>query len=134
MAGGSIKLFQFTKKLCQTFGIIPPQPNENRYHINSTNWFTLFCLNQFFISTTGFLWFEANSMAEYSKSFFVCSAIVNVNIWCLTAFWQAENISMFVGNCEEFIEKRQSHNGRTNRTFSHIFVIFTHFIKTFSAI
>lgn len=105
MAGTSIKFFHFTQKLCEFCGIYSLKPNQNRYHMNSINWFEIFCLNQYFISTAIFLFFGAKSMAEYGKTSYLCLTTVVCDIFCLTALQQAENIPKFVGNWEAFVEK-----------------------------
>lgn len=101
--GDSIQLFRFIRKFCQTIGVSALQPKQNRYHVNSMNWFTLFCLNQFFISTAAFLSFEASSMVEYGMTFLYCAINLICNILCLVVFLQFENISKYVGNWEQFI-------------------------------
>ena len=114
MAGGSIKLFQFTQKYCQTFGICPPQPNQNRYNLNLASWCILFFLNQAFMSIVAFLLFEADSMNEFGIKIFACLTILASDIYSLVAYWQVEIIPKFVENWEKFIEKSESH-------VSHIF-------------
>lgn len=108
MAGNRIKLFQFIRKICQKIGAYPLQPNQSRYSINSKNWFHILCLNQFFISTTAYFFFEANSMVEYGMTFLISTANFVVSSCFLMAFLQKEKISNSVGNWEGFIEKSKS--------------------------
>lgn len=109
MAAGSIKLFQFIQKLCQLFGIDPPQPNQEQYPLNLINWFTIFCLIQSIISTTRFFLFEANSMVEYGLTFWVCASFITCFNFCLGVYSRAKNIPVFIGNWEKFIEKSKFH-------------------------
>lgn len=140
MAGDSIKLFQFIQRYCQTIGVYPPRPNQNRYYMNSMNWFAFFCLDQFLISTAGFILFEANSMAEYTTTFFICLITVGCNIFSLLAFRQAKNISNSIGNWEVFIEKSESYTALIIISFQYIQNIFCHtffflyFVNIFYAI
>lgn len=108
MASSSIKLFQFIQKFCRTIGIYSPKPNQNRYRYSSMNWFTIFCFDQFIISTASYLLFEADSMSEYSITLFICLITIGCKIFSLIAFWQVKSVSECVENWEKFIEKSKS--------------------------
>lgn len=108
-SGGPIKLFQFVRKLCQSVGI-SLQPNQNRYHMNSMNWFTLFGLIQSIISTIAFILFEAESMAEFGISFFVFLCAFICVFYSLGILLKVKHIPKNIGNWEAFIEKSESNN------------------------
>lgn len=105
--GGTIELFSFIQKVYQDIGIFPPKSNQSpKSHINLKNWFILFCLVQFFISTAAFL-FHANSMIEYGMVFFACTTtVLSITVY-LIIVWQMKNILKYIENCERFVEKSE---------------------------
>lgn len=103
----SIKLFGFIKKTCENIGIFRPQLSQNSKFINFKTGLLLFGETQFFISTTGYLLFEANSIVEYGMVFFTCTSIVLSIIFYSILTWQMANILNYIENCERFIEESE---------------------------
>lgn len=102
---GSIKLFQFNKRFCQTIGIFVPQTDYDRSIKTSKNVIFVVCVVQFALASIAFLLYDAKSMGEFGEIFFMvicsieamCSYFINV--------WNFEDILKFIENCEAFIEK-----------------------------
>lgn len=109
MAGGSVKLFQFNQKYCQSIGIELPNSNENRYTFSVILIFvTIFAMALF-----GYLVYGAQSMAEYGIVFFVLINNIFGTATYYITIWKMKDISKFTQNCEQFIEKSKSLSWKT---------------------
>lgn len=106
-SSAAVKLFKLTQKTYKDIGIHPPESNENRSQINSKNWLFTFYQAQFLYSSAAYAMFEANSIIEYEMASFTCFAVVAALIVYLIIYWEMKNVSIFVGNCERFIEKSE---------------------------
>lgn len=105
--GRTIKLFKFIQKSFQGIGIYPPQLNQTHNPINPTFWLNLFCHAQFFVSSTAYLLFEADSMIEYGLVFFIDATVIGCFIFYLISFWETKAIFNYIENCERFVEKSE---------------------------
>lgn len=103
---GSIKLFQFNKKLYEMLGVYPHQNNE-KILFNSRNLFILFCCAQFCISMAAFFIFKAKTMQEYNISIYMSLTQFYIMINFLLLMWQISNILNLITDFEEFIEKSE---------------------------
>lgn len=103
MAGGSIKLFQFTQNYCQILGIYS---NKNRYKLIAMRLIVVFCAVVFAAALIAFLLYDAKSMCEYGVTVFILTSIcVGMYAYFFTSIWERENIFKFIENCEKFIKK-----------------------------
>ena len=102
-----IKLFKFNLKIYQEIVVFPPQHDLNHNPNNLRKQLYLLCFAQFFISTTAYLWFQANSMTEYGLVFFTCISIALSFTYYLTELWRINKILNYIENCERFIEKSE---------------------------
>lgn len=66
----SIRFFKFIRELFETMGLHPYQSNQNHSY-NWRNSLILLFLVLMFIASTAFLLFEANSIDEFGKSFYI---------------------------------------------------------------
>lgn len=97
----TIQLFKSAQSICQEAGIYPSEFNHRRRYT------ILFCLANNFISTAGYLIFEANSMHEYGMVFFNCTTELFCCMLFTILFWQMKNILNHIEKCERFIEKSE---------------------------
>lgn len=108
MTGGvKISLFKFTQKTNENLGILPPKFDYSRGSIILKNCFLLASLAICFVGTSGSLFFESNSMAEYGMAFYICTTVILSIVAYLILLWQIENISDFIENSERFIAKSE---------------------------
>lgn len=105
MAGRSIKLFQFNQKYCKTIGIQLPETNRKGCKYNWINLGFFICSIEFFITSSAYLLYDANSMAEYGIVFFVLTTVIECMVAYLISILKVKEISEFIENCEDFIEK-----------------------------
>lgn len=107
MAGGSIKLFQFTQNYCKAIGIRAQRSNRNCGTLNSKNWIFVVCSTQYGIATVAYLLYDAKSMCDYGVIFYTVFSIVLGFLTYFATVWKRKDIQQFTENCEAFIEKRK---------------------------
>lgn len=80
MSDGQIKLFQFVRNCCKTMGCIHPRS------INLRNSFIFVPVLLMFLSTTGYIIFEASLISEYAAASYVSTTelaiMVNFSVIC----------------------------------------------------
>lgn len=108
MANGSLKLFQFIRKFDQAIGIHPYEPNQKGFSFNWRYATVSFGLAQFFLSSVGFLLFEAKFLFDYGLGIFIVLIVLDGVILHLIPIWESNNMFKYIENCEKFIEKRES--------------------------
>lgn len=109
MASNSIKLFQFSQKYCETFGIqLPVKSNEKRCIFKAIRWILDIFLLIFWVTSLAFMVYDAKSMVEYGMTLFTMITITLALVIYLITIWQIEEILKFVETCESFINKRKS--------------------------
>lgn len=102
-----VKLFITQRKLYKTLGIDIYQSQiwRSMRSINGRSLLFLISALQFYISTTAFLVFEAQTADEYGMTFYISITIVSVAINAITIAWQMDKIFILMRNYEEFIDK-----------------------------
>lgn len=106
MAGGDkIELFKFIRKTYKHIEISEFDQEHNL--INLKHCFIILCDAQFFLSSTAYLLFKANSMIEYGMAFFICTSIVASTAVYLIFFYKVKNILNYIEKCEAFIQKSE---------------------------
>lgn len=104
---GRMKLFRFIQKYFRLNGIDPPDSNAICCGINWKSLTFFICEAQLFASLTAYLLIEAQSMLAYGMTFFAILHLVFGVVIYIIYFWKIEHCSVFIGNCENFIEKRE---------------------------
>lgn len=104
---GRMKLFRFIQKYFRLNGIDSPDSNAICCGINWKSLTFFICEAQLFASLTAYLLIEAQSMLAYGMTFFAILHLVFGVVIYIIYFWKIEHCSVFIGNCENFIEKRE---------------------------
>lgn len=109
MSTSVVKLFNTQRKLYKTLGLYIHR--SQLWHstglATAKSLFFLISAVQFFITTTAFFLFEAQTINEYGMSFYISITILAVAINTTTIAWQIDQISRLMRNYEEFIDKSQ---------------------------
>lgn len=113
----SIKLFQFNQKYCELIGIKLPRSNQQHTALNCKNFIFIICSTQLAIALFGFLLTDAKSMDEYAVIFFTLTDLIQTMVAYFVLIWKLENVSKFIENCEQFIEKSMWELQTKNRFF-----------------
>lgn len=104
MAGpDTIKLFQSIQKFYHTIGF--KHSSKSHSSCNCRNLFALFAITQLFITSTAFFLLEANSLQEYSTSFYGSITELDCLVYFATNFFKLRNILKLIENYDKFIEK-----------------------------
>lgn len=119
-----MKVFRSTLKFYENVGVYEPKPNEPFHWLNWRNSLYLiygFCLTLF----TGIFFFhEAQTINEYSDSFYgFSSAIVSV-LTLPVLYWHTQLIYELLEKMENFIQMRTFSSFRVAK---HVKVFFSHF-------
>lgn len=98
----SIKLFQSTLKWYHSFGIYPPQSNENRL-FNLKNGFFICALAQMGAMTGTFFLFKAKGFDEFCTGFERTSTILAQSLYFIIIIFQMGNILKFIEKFEKLV-------------------------------
>lgn len=99
-----MKLFQCVEQLHQALGI-QPTPSSLNTSFNLKNVFALFCIVHLFATSTVFLLFEAETVANMSDSFYVSISALSCICNLLISIWRVQQIIRLIEKFEQFIEK-----------------------------
>lgn len=104
-----IKLFHFTQKLYHSFGLYPPESNDQSQTFNVKNGFIIFALVQIIPLSMAFFLFRANRLDEFGVSFHVSLKTLLALLNFITTICKMGNILKFIDKFEEFIEKSKKY-------------------------
>lgn len=96
----TIKLFQLTQVYFQI--IYPPKPNQ-KYSFNVMSFFILLSMIVIFISTATFFLFEAETVEEYSHTFYISCTEFGFAVCFLVNVWKMPNILQLIEDYEQYI-------------------------------
>lgn len=102
----AVKLDQSTLKYYQMLGIYPLQSNQT-YSFNSTSIAVAFAMIGMFITAAAFFLFEAETIEESLKTFYVALTQLIFLICFVENIWKMETILKIIQKNEEFIEKSE---------------------------
>lgn len=108
--GNSIELFQFTHNFCSKICISVPQSDQNQNYIHNYKFKNLIypiCITQFAMALIAYIAYGKGSLGQICASFLILTMVVIVGITYIINFVQLQDISKFIENCEEFIEKSE---------------------------
>lgn len=100
----TVKLFQLTQIYFQTVGIYPTKPNQ-KYSYNMTTFWILLSMLVIFFSTVAFFFLKAETIDEYSDTFYVSCSVVAFFIFFLINIWKMSTFLQLIGIYEEFYRK-----------------------------
>ena len=100
----TVKLFQSAQIYFIALGICPTKPNQ-KYAFNMTSFFVLFPMLLIFISTTTFFFLKAETIQEYSDTFYVSSTEFSFIVCFLVNIWKMTTILQLIEKYEEFVRK-----------------------------
>lgn len=101
----SIKIFQFIQKYYRAIGIYQSKSN-NRFGstFNAKNVLFFIFILPYIVSLTAFLLFQVKAMLDIGISVFILISMISTIFFYIIPVFHMENTSMFVENCERFIE------------------------------
>lgn len=100
----TLKLFQLTQIYFQNLGIYPKKPNQ-KYSFNVISFFILLSMLVIIISTAAFFFLKAETIDEYSDTFYVSSSVTAYVIFFLINIWKMSTILQLIEMYEEFVRK-----------------------------
>lgn len=101
----AIKLFQLLQKFYKFLGL--DIGSNSQCSLNLKNVFIFTSAAQLFISSTAFSLFKAQTVDDYSLSFFISITTFFATINFVVIAWEMANILRLIGKYEEFIGKSE---------------------------
>lgn len=102
----TVKLFQATQVYYKTLGIYPTEPNQ-KISYNVTTVCILLTMVVDFLSTATYFFVEAETIQEYSDSFYVASSAFNFIVCFCVSIWKMPKILQLIAKYEEFAQRRK---------------------------
>lgn len=106
MPDAPIKLFRFVRNCCQTMGCIDIDPsNQKQPTVNSRIFFFFVPVLLMFLSTTGFIIFEAATILEYAAAMYVSTTELAIMVNISVIYWKIDDILQLTDMMEKRIEQ-----------------------------
>lgn len=121
-----VKLFNFALKYFETLGLYPLEKDE-KYTFNWISLSVALSMIGICISTATYFLFEAETIDESTKTFYVALTELNFLICFVVNIWKMKSILQTIEKNEKFIEKSElTLIGKiSNESFSKIFELKT---------
>lgn len=103
----TIKLFCNVHKYFKAMGFYAPSQPNVYCPVNRKNVFHMFAVTGSIIPPSGFLIFKAQSVYEYSNTFYVTVAMTTITVEYIVYFCKMRSIINLIEHFQDFIEKRK---------------------------
>lgn len=103
----SIQFFLYVQKIYRIVGIYPPSKCHGQRRFTAKTTFILACIILGFISTFVYFLFEANSIDEYGRSFYISFAKLEGLLYFVVNLSKIESISNLIKKLEDFIKQSE---------------------------
>lgn len=114
-----VKLFQSAQEYFHQMGIYPIQPNR-KFAFNLTSFCILIAMIMLFIPSTAFFLLKAQTMDEYSDTFYTSSSMLAFIFCFLVNIWKMPKFAKLIEKCENYISKSNYFNSSRILWFNFI--------------
>lgn len=100
----TIELFQYVQKIYQIVGICSSSNYHGQHRVSAKATFILGCMILSFNSSFAYFLFEANSVDEYGRSFYMSFSKLEIYLYFVVNLAKVEKILNLIKKLEDFVE------------------------------
>lgn len=100
----TIELFQYVQKIYQIVGICSSSNYHGQHRVSAKATFILGCMILSFNSSFAYFLFEANSVDEYGRSFYMSFTKLEIYLYFVVNLAKVEKILNLIKKLEDFVE------------------------------